>query len=187
MEEGVDEGPVAVADGGVDDEARGLVEDEEVLVLEQDGERDLLRDELRLRRRGRREDDVDLVARRDLRGSLRRGAPVDGDEPRVDPLLDLRPRGLGEVRQVAEEDAVEALAGVAAVGAEGPAGEPRGVAPPAPARAGRPAAASARIPTPSEDAQSAMNCDVEITPKTVPRGSPRKNSTVPRRSASRAR
>ncbi len=73
-EEGVDEGAVPVADGGVDDEARGLVEDEEVLVLEEDREGDVLRDQLRLRERGRREDGVDEVAGRDLRGGLRDGA-----------------------------------------------------------------------------------------------------------------
>ena len=117
-EERVHEGAVPVPDRGVDDEAGRLVEDEEVLVLEEDRERDVLRTQLRLRRRGRREDGVDEIAGGDLRGGLRDGATVDGDEARADPLLDLRPGGLRKVGEVAEEDAVEALAVVAAIGGE---------------------------------------------------------------------
>ena len=82
-----------------------------------------------------------------------------------------------------EEDAVEALAVVAAVGGEGPAGA-LGV--PAHASAGASAffRPRTRIATPRTKRPMAMPCEVErVVPGTVPRGSPRKISTVKRRIA----
>ena len=46
MEEGVDEGAIGIASGGVDDHAVGFVENDEVLVFVEDVERDVLGDEL---------------------------------------------------------------------------------------------------------------------------------------------
>ena len=155
-----------------------LVEDEDFGVFEEDRERNVLR------RRGR-------AAEAGAAGRLTSiSSPVFtfsevffGLLPPIetralcDPLLDLRARGLGQVVQVPEEDAVEALAGVAPVGAESPAA----------AGARRSRAAAARAPScdagPRSRAaattrHSAMNCDVDIAPKTAPRGSPRKNSIV---------
>ena len=45
VEEGIDEGAVGIACGGVDDEAGRFVEDEDVFVLEKDIERDVLGDD----------------------------------------------------------------------------------------------------------------------------------------------
>ena len=45
MKEGIDEGAVGVAGGGVDDHAVGFIENDEVLVFVEDVEGDVLRDE----------------------------------------------------------------------------------------------------------------------------------------------
>ena len=125
--------------------------------------------------------DLDDVALLHFLGSLLRFPPRDRNPSPFDPLLDLRARRLGQIRQVAQEDVVEALADVAPVGADRP-DRPRRVAH-AGFGAGGIRRRSAKIASPARTPQSAMNCEVDITPRTWPRGSPRKNSIVPRRSA----
>jgi hypothetical protein len=79
--------------GGVNDETRRLVEDEEIAVLVEDGERDLLR--LRYRRfRGRNGDLEELAALEPECGPT--GALVDEDPSSLEQCLDPRPAELGE-------------------------------------------------------------------------------------------
>ena len=102
----------------MDDEARRLVEGEEMLVLEQHGERHLLGRHLAPLGE-RRQGDLDLVAQGQPARRLRGRVAVDPHPPLRDPGLEA---GAGDVRpvgQVAPQDVVEPLPGVAAVGAEG--------------------------------------------------------------------
>ena len=86
VEDGVDEGAVGVAGGGVDDEARGLVDDEDRVVLEEHGEGDVLGDE-RHGRGGLGAQDVGLAGR-DPAPGLGGGGPAGaGDLPRAKVLL----------------------------------------------------------------------------------------------------
>ena len=82
----VHERPVRVTGGGVDDHARRLVHNDHVLILIHDVERDVLRGEHRLLRRG--DADGNRLAGGDA-GALGRARAADRDRP----LLD-EPRGL---------------------------------------------------------------------------------------------
>jgi hypothetical protein len=75
-EEAVHERPGPVAGRGVHDDSRGLVDDEEVLVLPRDPQRHVLRDERARARRGQVELDL-LTARQPV--ALRACVPVDAD------------------------------------------------------------------------------------------------------------
>ena len=181
VEKRVHEGAIAVPDGGMHDEAGRLVEDEDFGIFEKDRERYVLSQEdgSRLRRRG--QGDLDDVSRLYFFRALLRPPFPDGNKPAVYPFLNLRARGLGQIVQVPEQNAVEALAGVAPVGADRAPGPERvdHAAAGAGAVLRRRAQSAAATATP----QRAMNCDVDNTPNTDPRGSPRKSSITKRRSA----
>ena len=119
-EKDVPQGAIAVAGGGMGDEAGRLVHGEEVLVLVEDRERHLLRG-VDPPRRERRKVQGDLVAQFQEARGARRGDAVDQDVPRRDPALEGVARQLRPVGEVAAEGAIQADAGVAAVGAEGTA------------------------------------------------------------------
>jgi len=110
--EGVDEGAALVALGGVDDEVGGLVDDEDVLVLEQDVEGDVLGgDGGAFWEVGR---DLDAVAAADAVARLG-GRGVDSDAPFADEALD---EGAGEVGEGRGEVLVEASLAHAATDGE---------------------------------------------------------------------
>jgi hypothetical protein len=104
VEQRVDQRAVGVAGRRVDDQAGRLVDDDEVLVLEEDRQRDVLGD--RAGRRGRRDRDLDDVAEAELGPRLRRRDAADRDVAVVDQPADLRAgqrvvapgQGLGEER-----------------------------------------------------------------------------------------
>jgi hypothetical protein len=113
VEEGVDEGAIGVACGGVDDEAGGFVEDEDVFVLKEDIKRDVLGDD---------GDGDDLGYNEgELVSAFESGAglgltPVQGDVPVFDQVLEA---GAGEIGKTGGEVLVESGAGVGGV-REGP-------------------------------------------------------------------
>jgi hypothetical protein len=113
VEEGIDEGAVGIASGGVDDEAGGFVEDEDVFVLEEHVERDVLGDD------GDGDDfgdgEGDLVSALEGGAGLG-GASVQGDVPVFDQVLEA---GAGEIRKTGGKVFVESGAGVGGV-REGP-------------------------------------------------------------------
>lgn len=113
MEKGIDEGAVGISCGGVDDEAGGFVEDEDVFVLKKDIERDVLSDD------GDgddlRDDEGDLVS--SFQGSAGLGrASVQGHMSVFDQVLEA---GAGEIWKTGGEVLIESGAGVGGV-REGP-------------------------------------------------------------------
>ena len=68
VEQRVDQRPVEIARGGMDDQPGGLVDDDQMLVLERDDERDILR--LVVRRRGSGTATANTLARRGLLGRI---------------------------------------------------------------------------------------------------------------------
>lgn len=115
--EGVDERAGEVRASGVDDDVGLLVEDDEVLVLEEDVERDFFGDGA-ARGRGR-DDDGDDVAGVDLLGGFG-AAVVDGDFAGVDEPLELVSAHEGDaVGEVAVESFVEVALEGEGDGAEG--------------------------------------------------------------------
>jgi hypothetical protein len=64
----IDQSPVEIAGGGMDDQPRRLVDDEQVLVLEEDGQRDVLR--FVMRRRGLRNREAKRFAAFDLESGI---------------------------------------------------------------------------------------------------------------------
>ncbi len=110
-EERVDQRAALVAARGVDDQAGGLVDDEEVGVLEDDGELDGC---VRLGRRGGRRlgRDLDAGAGGDRRGGAGRAA-VEEDAAVLDPALHRRAGGDETVaREEGDDERVEAIARV---------------------------------------------------------------------------
>ncbi len=108
MQQRVDERAVGIAGRGVDDEPRGLVHDDEIVVLEEDGERDLLAEQpggaLRL------DPDKHLVPGGDGVARLH-GPAADGRGARLDELLDRGPRKiLARGRERRRQPPVEPLA-----------------------------------------------------------------------------
>ena len=104
VEQGVNEGAVRISRCGVDDHAGGFVEDHEVVVLEQDFERDFLR--LIVEGDGFGEDDGDFVAQLDPVARLG-GVAVDLDELLADEGLDA---GARQVGKAGGEKSIDALA-----------------------------------------------------------------------------
>ncbi len=105
-DQGIDKGPVRVAGGGMDDEPGGLVDDNQMCILETDIERHRLR-----RRRGILSigDGHDkILARPDPQRRIPRGGLVLHDKPLLDQPLE---PGARQRWQMARQHAVEALAG----------------------------------------------------------------------------
>ena len=104
-----------VSERRMHDDPRRLVEREQVIILIENGERDILR-----RGRGARlhagERDCHDVARRGARGHAAHGAAVDRDLAAFDPRLDTRTRRGVHIGQVPAEHQVEAQAHVPAIG-----------------------------------------------------------------------
>ncbi len=100
VEERVDQCAVVVAGGRMDDEAGGLVDDDQRVVLEQDVERNVLRDGFG--RLGRRLHEVEPVAGRDLLRGVGERCAVEfhGASPyqRLDARARQRRHGAGERR-----------------------------------------------------------------------------------------
>lgn len=103
VEQGVDQGAIGISRGGMDDHAGGFVEDDEVVVFEQDFQRDVLR--CVVQRDGFGHDDGDAVA--ELYGIARLGGvAVDLDVLLADERLDPR---AGKIRETGGEKGVDAL------------------------------------------------------------------------------
>ena len=92
VQDGVHERAGVVSGRGMDDETGGLVENEDVVIFEEDVERDVLR--LRLRRDGRRDRDVERVRLLHLFAGLQHDFAVDLHKSRFDESLE---PGTGEV------------------------------------------------------------------------------------------
>ena len=105
MEQGVDQRARRVAGARVDDQPGGLVDDDHVGVVEEDVERQILRDEVG--RRGLGDLDLDGIAGADRRIGLGLRHPGQPDAALVDQALHLRPRVVGDL---AGEELVEAQA-----------------------------------------------------------------------------
>jgi hypothetical protein len=89
VEQGVDQGPVAVAGGRVDDQPGRLVDDQQMLVLEDDRQRDVLRLVVRRLRLGDGERERLVAAdlgRRVARRACRRGGSARRLDQRLQPL-----------------------------------------------------------------------------------------------------
>ena len=84
--------PGGIAGTGMHDHTGRLVDDEDLLVFEEDGERDRLRQQIV--GRGRQDVDLDRLAAVQPMRRLRRGA-VDGDVLAGDQVLDARARQVG--------------------------------------------------------------------------------------------
>lgn len=106
MKEGVDEGAVGVTRGGVDDEAGGLVDDEDVRVLVEDVEGDVLGGDLD--GDSLRDGKEDGVARLED-GAGFGGLAIKRGVAGLDEVLEA---GAGVLRQAGVEEAVQALTGV---------------------------------------------------------------------------
>ncbi len=107
VEQGIDQGPVAVARRRMDDQARGLVDDQQMLVLEDDPQGDVLRLVVRGLGLGHREEE-ELVPADFLRGIADRPAlRFDGAaaDQGLQPFARQRRQGRGQ-------RAVEAPAGM---------------------------------------------------------------------------
>lgn len=106
-DQGIDEGAVRVAGGRMDDEAGGLVDDNQMCILETDIECQRLR-----RRRGILSvgDEHDkILARPDPQRRIARYGSVPHDKPMLDQPLE---PGARQLREVARQQAVEALSGL---------------------------------------------------------------------------
>lgn len=106
MEEGVDEGAVGVAGGGVDDEAGGFVDDEDVAVLIEDFDGDVLGDDFD--GGGVGDGEGDEVAGADDGAGLG-GFGVEAAVVGFDEVLEA---GAGVLGEAGVEEAVEAFSGV---------------------------------------------------------------------------
>jgi hypothetical protein len=102
-EQGVDQGAARVSGRRMDDQAGRLVDDDQVRILVEDGQRDRLGGELDRRRRT--QPDLDPVAVAELGARLVDGGAVQADVPLLDQPLDL---GAGQLRVAAGEEGVEA-------------------------------------------------------------------------------
>ena len=106
MKESIDEGAVGVACGGVDDEAGGFVDDEDVAVLIKNFDGDVLGDDFDSGGVG--DSEGDLIARADD-GTGLGGFAVEAGVVGFDQVLEA---GTGMLGEAGVEEAVEALARV---------------------------------------------------------------------------
>ncbi len=113
VEEGVDEGSVGISRRRVNDEPCGLVDDDQMCILEADVERDLLRG--RRGRRGFGESDEEILAALYSHRRVAKGRAFENDMALFDKALQPRTR---KPFEAAREKAVEALAAVARFGAD---------------------------------------------------------------------
>jgi len=107
-EDSIDERAVPIAGGGMDDEADRLVDDEEILVLVNDVERNRRRLGLRLGGCRRRHAHDDGLAALEFHGRLNQRALAGLDAPLGDQPLEARAR---QIRDQARQRLVEPLAG----------------------------------------------------------------------------
>ena len=105
VQDGVHERAGVVSRRGVDDETGGFVENEDVVIFEEDVQRDVLR--LRLCRYGRRNRDVERVRLLHLLAGLQHDLAVDLHKSRFDEPLET---GTGEVRVQGRQPYVKSFA-----------------------------------------------------------------------------